>query len=210
MPGIYQPKALDEKVNVEDDAAYEMARRLAREEGAPGRHERRGRGGRGLRARPRARVRRGGGHLAGRRRAVSEHHALRGAEREPESVPQALTFLNTLTRRYQPFEPLAAGREVTMYSCGPTVHVRPHLGLLRRMLVADLVRRTLEFAGYQVKHVVSITDLDDNTIQAAEQSDQSLRRALRPARSRVPRGPRSARQLGRPRCTPGPRRRWTR
>jgi len=56
-----------------------------------------------------------------------------------------------------------------MYSCGPTVHARPHLGVLRRMLADDLVRRVLELSGYQVKHVVSITDLDDTTWQAAEE-----------------------------------------
>jgi cysteinyl-tRNA synthetase len=175
VPGIYQPKALDQKINVEDDAAYEMARRLAREEGLLV------------------------GMSAGAAVAVASNLCQKlesgvvvailpdGGERylsttlfevpssEPESVPQALTFLNTLSRRYQPFVPLAGGREVTMYSCGPTVHVRPHLGLLRRMLVADLVRRTLEFEGYQVKHVVSITDLDDNTIQAAEGNNQSIR-----------------------------------
>jgi len=61
-----------------------------------------------------------------------------------------------------------------MYTCGPTVHRRPHLGLMRRMLVAGLVHRTLEYAGHEVKHVVSITDLDDNTIQEAERTERKM------------------------------------
>jgi cysteinyl-tRNA synthetase len=175
VPGIFQPKALDKKVNVEDDPAYEMARRLAREEGVLV----------GMSAGAAVAV---ACDLArGMESGVIVTVLPDGGERylsttlfevpstEPESVPQPLSFLNTLTRRYQPFVPLAPGREVTMYSCGPTVHVRPHLGLLRRMLVADLARRTLELEGYAVKHVVSITDLDDNTIQAAEQSDLTIR-----------------------------------
>jgi cysteinyl-tRNA synthetase len=179
VPGIFDPKALDEKINVEDDVAYAMARRLAREEGLLV----------GMSSGAAAAV---ACELCGRLESGVVVVVLPdGGERylstplfqvpsgEPESVPQALTFLNTLTRRYQPFVPLNQGREVSMYSCGPTVHTRPHLGLLRRLLVADLVRRTLEFEGYQVKHVVSITDLDDNTIQAAEEAKESMRELCR-------------------------------
>jgi cysteinyl-tRNA synthetase len=172
LPGIYNAEALDEKVNIEDEAAFEMSRRLAREEGL----------------------------LVGMSAGAAMHVACEkaqqidagvivavlpdGAERylsttlfqvkEPETVPVKLHFLNTLGRRYEPFEPIAGGNEVTMYSCGPTVHQRPHLGLLRRMLVDDLVRRTLEFAGYQVRHVVSITDIDDLTVQEAERTGEPL------------------------------------
>ena len=71
-------------------------------------------------------------------------------------------------------QPLSGGQQVTMYSCGPTVHRRPHIGVLRRMLADDLVRRSLEFAGYEVNHVVSITDLDDNTLAAAEARSEPM------------------------------------
>lgn len=175
VPGIYASGALDEKVNIEDDAAFEMARRLAREEGL----------------------------LVGMSSGAAMHVACEiaakldsgvvvallpdGGERylsttlfqvaEPDVAdvaPHKLRFFNSLSRRYEPFEPISGGARVTMYSCGPTVHTRPHLGVLRRMLVGDLIRRTLEFAGYEVEHVVGITDFDDNTIRESEQTGRPM------------------------------------
>jgi len=93
---------------------------------------------------------------------------------EPEIGPARLTFLNGLTRRREAFEPAADDGVVTMYSCGPTVHARPHLGLLRRLLAADLIQRTLEHAGHEVRHVVSITDFDDNTLSEAERTGEPM------------------------------------
>lgn len=172
VPGIYDLNALDEKVNVEDDAAYEMARQLARTEGL----------------------------LVGMSAGADMHVAVElakqiesgvivtilcdGGERylsttlfqmsEPEVVPAKLSFLNTLSGRYEPFLPLSGGNEVTMYSCGPTVHRRPHIGLLRRMLADDLVRRTLAYADYTVRHAVSITDVDDNTVLESERTGEPM------------------------------------
>jgi len=91
------------------------------------------------------------------------------ADVEPET---RLQLLNTFTRRAEVFRPL--GEQVTMYTCGPTVHALPHLGLYRRIVVADLVRRTVELAGYPVKHVMNVTDLDDRTLQAAEKAGMPL------------------------------------
>ncbi len=172
VPGIYETKALDEKVNVDDDAAYEMARRLAREEGLL------------------VGMSSGAGMVAAVELAKQLDSGVivailcDGGERylstplfqmaEPDVVPSRLSFLNTLSGRYEPFVPLSDGDEVTMYSCGPTVHRRPHIGLLRRMLVDDLVRRTLTFAGYEVKHAVSITDVDDNTVQESERTGEAM------------------------------------
>ncbi|UCE62108.1 MAG: cysteine--tRNA ligase [Phycisphaerales bacterium] len=172
VPGIYDSKANDEKVNIEDDDAYKMARRLAREEGL----------------------------LVGMSSGAAMHVACEiaaqidsgvivallpdGGEKylstplfqvaEPEVAPVKVHFFNTLSRRYEPFEPVSGGPKVTMYSCGPTVHRRPHLGVLRRLLVDDLVRRTLELAGYEIEHVVSITDFDDNTILESERTGKPM------------------------------------
>jgi cysteinyl-tRNA synthetase len=62
-----------------------------------------------------------------------------------------------------------------MYSCGPTVNAAPTLGLLRRVIVADLLRRYLEYSGFDVKHVMNVTDLDDNTIAESVKQGVSLK-----------------------------------
>ncbi|HSA24200.1 MAG TPA: cysteine--tRNA ligase, partial [Myxococcota bacterium] len=85
-----------------------------------------------------------------------------------------LELHDTLARARRRFEPLQPGK-VSMYTCGPTVDAPPTLALLRRMLVADLLRRALEYLGLEVRHVVNITDLDDNTIQASERLGEPLK-----------------------------------
>jgi len=69
-----------------------------------------------------------------------------------------LKFYNTLSRQVEVFEPIFKGR-VTFYSCGPTVYDFAHIGNFRSFLAADLLRRYLEFAGYDVRHVMNITDV---------------------------------------------------
>ena len=66
-------------------------------------------------------------------------------------------------------------RESIMYSCGPTVNAEPTLGLLRRVIVADILRRYLEYSGFEVRHVMNVTDLDDNTIQESIKRGISLK-----------------------------------
>jgi len=166
QPGIYDKRAVTTKVNVDDDAAYEMARRIAREEGLlVGMSS-------GAAAHVAAEQARGleGGVMVvilpdGGERYLSTALFQVVADVEPESK---LKLLNTFTRRAEVFHPL--GEQVTMYTCGPTVHALPHLGLYRRIVVADLVRRTVELAGYPVKHAMNITDLDDRTLQSAEKA----------------------------------------
>jgi cysteinyl-tRNA synthetase len=69
-----------------------------------------------------------------------------------------LRLYNTLTRRKEVFEPLEPGR-VRVYSCGPTVYSRQHVGNLRAFLFADLLNRTLRYAGYDVYYVINVTDV---------------------------------------------------
>ncbi len=66
-------------------------------------------------------------------------------------------FYNTLSKEKEVFTPLK--EEVRMYSCGPTVYERAHIGNMRSYLLSDLVRRTLEYNGYNVKQVINITDV---------------------------------------------------
>ncbi len=85
----------------------------------------------------------------------------------------ALSLYNTLTRRVEPFTPLRPPR-VTMYTCGPTVWQYAHLGNFRTFLFEDLLRRHLEFLGYDVFHIMNLTDVDDRTIKAAAAAGKRL------------------------------------
>jgi len=85
----------------------------------------------------------------------------------------ALSLYNTLTRRVEPFTPLRPPR-VTMYTCGPTVWQYAHLGNFRTFLFEDLLRRHLEFSGYDVFHIMNLTDVDDRTIKAAAAAGKRL------------------------------------
>jgi cysteinyl-tRNA synthetase len=77
-----------------------------------------------------------------------------------------LRVYNTLTRKKEDFEPLKP-EEVSMYVCGPTVYDNAHVGHAMSSLVFDIIRRYLEYRGYQVKHVMNYTDVDDKIIQRA-------------------------------------------
>lgn len=84
-----------------------------------------------------------------------------------------LRFYNTLHRQVEPFAPLKEG-EVGMYSCGPTVYNFATIGNLRAYVFVDLLKRYLKFCGYQVKHVMNITDVDDKTIRDSRAAGESL------------------------------------
>lgn len=85
-----------------------------------------------------------------------------------------LKLYNTLTNQVEEFKPLEEGK-VRFYVCGPTVHDFAHIGNFRTLLFADLLRRYLKFKGYQVHHVMNITDVDDKIIRKSVESGQSLR-----------------------------------
>ncbi len=86
----------------------------------------------------------------------------------------ALKLFNTLSRSIQEFAPLdPAGKKVGMYCCGPTVYDFAHIGNWRTFVFGDLVRRTLEFKGYAVTHVMNITDVEDKIIKRVRLSRQS-------------------------------------
>lgn len=88
----------------------------------------------------------------------------------------ALKLFNTLTRSIQEFAPLdPQKKKVGMYCCGPTVYDFAHIGNWRTFVFADLVRRTLEFSGYDVKHVMNITDVEDKIIKRVREQKTSLR-----------------------------------
>ena len=78
----------------------------------------------------------------------------------------SIQIYNTLTRKKEPFKTLQPGK-VSMYVCGPTVYDKAHVGHAMSALVFDIVRRYLEYQGYEVRHVTNYTDVDDKIIQRA-------------------------------------------
>ena len=84
-----------------------------------------------------------------------------------------LRLYNTLTRRVEPFVPLHPPR-VTVYMCGPTVWNYAHVGNFRTFIIGDVLRRYLEYSGYQVLFVMNLTDVDDRIIKAAREAGQKI------------------------------------
>jgi len=86
----------------------------------------------------------------------------------------ALRFFNTLTRRKEDFVPMKPPH-VGLYTCGPTVYNYAHIGNLRAFTFEDLLRRHLEYKGFQVKHVMNITDVEDKIIRTVRETGRSLK-----------------------------------
>src|SRR5229473_3102597 len=85
----------------------------------------------------------------------------------------ALRLFNTLSGKVEEFRPLV-DNEVRMYACGPTVYDYGHIGNFRTFIAVDLLRRFLRQSGYQVRHVMNITDVDDKIIRNAARDGLSV------------------------------------
>jgi cysteinyl-tRNA synthetase len=166
-PEIFEKYRLDKKINIEDEQAYETARRLAIDEGI----------------------------FVGMSSGAAMAGALKEAEIMDEgtivvifpdngerylSTPLfavrdeiALKLFNTMTRKKEPFEPASPGN-VAVYSCGPAAHERIHLGEMRRFVFADQLCRYLQYRGYSVNHIMDINDLDDKAINGSDNAGLDL------------------------------------
>ena len=166
-PEIFKKDLLDRIVHIEDEEAFQMTRRLAKEEGL----------------------------FVGMSSGAAMAATLKVAQEIKEGVlvvifPDGgerylstnlfmdkkktdIKFYNTLTKQKDAFIPLKEN-EVSIYSCGPTVSKLIDLANCRRYIVADLLRRYLEFKGFAVTHIINITDLDDTTIQGAEAAGEAM------------------------------------
>lgn len=167
-PGIFDKVQLDEKINILDEDAFEMSRRLAREEGI----------------------------LAGMSSGAAMFVAAQKAKQMTEGVIVAIFpdsgerylstelftvkeelpsfhLYNIIKRQKTIFKPVKAGY-VNMHTCGPTVHDAPHLGNYRRFVVSDLLARYFAYKGFSVKHVVDIVDITDKSIKGSEKASKSL------------------------------------
>lgn len=85
-----------------------------------------------------------------------------------------MRFYNTLTKRKDEFVPLEEGK-VKMYACGPTVYNYFHIGNARCFVVFDMLRRYLEYRGYEVKFVQNFTDVDDKMIKRANEEGTTVK-----------------------------------
>ncbi|MEN6331228.1 MAG: cysteine--tRNA ligase [Smithella sp.] len=167
-PGIFDKKRLDEKVNILDEDAFTMGRRLAREEGIL------------------AGMSSGAAMFVAAQKALQMQEGLivvifpdsgeRYLSTELFAVKEeASTFglYNTLQRQITFFKPVNS-REVLIHTCGPTVHDAPHMGNYRRLVVSDLACRYLIYKGYAVKHIVDIVDLTDKSVKGSEKEGMEL------------------------------------
>ena len=167
-PGIYDRKRADRIMHVDDGEAFETARLLAKKEGLFV----------GMSA---------GAAMAVALRLAREMKEGRivailpdGGERYlstslfVDRKTSGLCLYNTLTRRKDAFVPIQENR-VSLYSCGPTLCQHLHIGQARQLVFSDLVRRTLELKGYEVTHIVNVTDIDDRTIEGAEKEGVDLK-----------------------------------
>jgi cysteinyl-tRNA synthetase len=84
-----------------------------------------------------------------------------------------LKLRNTLTRAQEEFKPLE-GNTVRMYACGPTVYDYGHIGNFRTFVSVDVLRRYLKYLGYQVRHIMNITDVEDKIIRGMLAAGKSL------------------------------------
>lgn len=88
-------------------------------------------------------------------------------------MPYPIKLFNTKTRSVEPFTPLAKGK-IGIYCCGPTVYNFQHIGNLKTYIFEDVLVRTLRRAGYEVKHVMNITDVGHLVSDGDEGEDKML------------------------------------
>ncbi|VEN74945.1 cysteine synthase; cysteine--tRNA ligase [Candidatus Desulfarcum epimagneticum] len=167
-PEIFDKDCLDEKIKIDDEDAFEMTRRLAREEGLF------------------VGMSSGAAMFVAAKIAMSMKEGTvttlfpDGGERYlstplfVEQTPSPIRVFNTLSKSMESFSPLEPGK-VSMYSCGPTAHARTHIGECRRFVFSDMAARYFRLRGYETRHVMNITDYDDNTIAGADAAGMDLK-----------------------------------
>ena len=80
-------------------------------------------------------------------------------------MTKEIKLFNTLGRQLMDFVPIETGK-VRLYACGLTVYNYAHIGNLRTYIFEDVLRRTLEYLDYEVKHVMNVTDVGHLTLDA--------------------------------------------
>ena len=91
-----------------------------------------------------------------------------------------LQLYNTMSRIKEAFEPRRGDGVVRMFSCGPSIYRRPHIGNYRSFVWEDVLQRYLEYLGYQVERVLNFTDVEDKAIEEAQEEGITLRELTDP------------------------------
>ena len=94
-----------------------------------------------------------------------------------------LYLTNTLGRKKERFRPYD-GRQVKIFTCGPSVYRRPHLGNYRTFLFEDVVLRYLEYLGYEVRRIINFTDVEDKSLAEAKEQALTLAELVEPVTDR--------------------------
>ena len=172
-PGIFDKSEPWKIVHCNDEEAFEMTRRLAREEGIFA--------GMSSGAAVAAAVKMASNMESGTIVAILPDGGERYLSTElfsydshDQTATNTLRLFNTNGHKKMVFEPLRP-EKAGIYSCGPTACEFIDLSMARRMLTADLLRRTLDHIGYHVTHVINITDIDDRTINSAFEKGMELK-----------------------------------
>ncbi|MHC1729459.1 MAG: class I tRNA ligase family protein [Syntrophobacteraceae bacterium] len=84
-----------------------------------------------------------------------------------------LQFQNSMTRKIEPFQS-KTDRVARMFTCGPSIYRRPHVGNYRTFIWEDLLLRYLEYQGYDVLRVINFTDIEDKSIEEAQARGESV------------------------------------
>jgi cysteinyl-tRNA synthetase len=85
-----------------------------------------------------------------------------------------IQIYNTFSREKEILKTLEENK-VKFYSCGPTVYNNPHIGNYRAFIFADTLKRVLYYNGYEVKHIMNVTDVDDKTIRDSQKNNKNLK-----------------------------------
>ena len=93
-----------------------------------------------------------------------------------------LNLYNTLTRKTEPFQP-AEDKQVKMYTCGPSTYQPAHIGNYRTFLFEDILQRYMEYLGYKVKRLMTLTDVEDKAIAQAKKENLTVEELTQQKRS---------------------------
>ncbi|MCJ7771478.1 class I tRNA ligase family protein, partial [Candidatus Bathyarchaeota archaeon] len=84
-----------------------------------------------------------------------------------------MELYNTLSRKIEPFTSRKEG-EVKLYACGPSLYREPHIGNYRTFLFQDILQRHLEYLGYKVTRLITLTDIEDKAIDEANKEEVNI------------------------------------